>query len=53
MTGPYHSIQSLEIIVNNYKSFKKSVVANKKLTLKKFKDFILLPKKINLYYVHI
>ena len=45
MTGPYHSIQSLEIIVNNYKSFKKSVVANKKLTLKKFKDFILLPKK--------
>ena len=45
MTGPYHSIQSLEIIVNNYKSFKKSVITNKKLTLKKFKDFVLLPEK--------
>ena len=45
MTGPYHSIQSLEIIVKNYKSFRKSVVTNKKLALKKFKNYILFPLK--------
>ena len=45
MTGPYHSIQSLEIIVKNYKSFRKSVITNKKLALKKFKNYILFPLK--------
>ena len=43
MTGPYHSIQSLEIIVNNYKSYKKSVIINKRLALKKFKNFLTYP----------
>ena len=45
MTGPYHAIQSLEMILKNYKYFKRSVEINKKLTLKKFKDYISLPKK--------
>tara|TARA_B100000989_G_scaffold125552_1_gene93108 strand:- start:443 stop:1423 length:981 start_codon:yes stop_codon:yes gene_type:complete len=45
MTGPYHSIQSLELILKNFKSFRKSVVINKKLILKKFKDHVLFPKK--------
>ncbi len=45
MTGPYHSIQSLEMILENFKYFRKSVVINKKLILKKFKDYILFSKK--------
>ena len=45
MTGPYHSIQSLEIIMNNYKFFKKSVVINKKKALKKFKDYLVYSNK--------
>ena len=45
MTGPYHSIQSLELILKNFKSFRKSVVINKKKMLKKFKDHVLFPKK--------
>ena len=45
MTGPYHSIQSLEIVLKNFKYFKKSIEINKKLTLKKFKKYISLPKK--------
>ena len=45
MTGPYHSIQSLELIVNNYKFFKRSVEINKKKAIKKFKRYISLPTK--------
>ena len=45
MTGPYHSIQSLEIIVKNYKSFRKSVVTNKKLALKNLKLYFVSIKK--------
>ena len=45
MTGPYHSIQSLEIIIKNYKSFKKSVEINKKKALKKFKKYLVYSKK--------
>ena len=45
MTGPYHAIQSLEMVLKNYKYFKRSVEINKKLTLKKFKNYISLPKK--------
>ena len=45
MTGPYHSIQSLELIVKNYNNFKKSVIINKKKALKKFKNFLVYPKK--------
>ncbi len=45
MTGPYHSIQSLELILKNYKNFRKSVKVNKKETLKKFSEYVLFPKK--------
>ena len=45
MTGPYHSIQSLELILKKYKYFRKSVEINKKETLKRFKEYILYPKK--------
>lgn len=45
MTGPYHSIQSLEMVLKKYEEIKKSVLINKKLTLKKFKSFTLYPKK--------
>ena len=45
MTGPYHSIQSLEIIIKNYRSFKKSVEINKKKALKKFKKYLVYSKK--------
>lgn len=45
MTGPYHSIQSLELILKNYKKFKKSIVINKKKSLKIFKKYLIYPKK--------
>ena len=45
MTGPYHSIQSLELILKNYQNFRKSVKINKKETLKKFNEYVLFPKK--------
>ena len=45
MTGPYHSIQSLEHILKNYSKFKKSVIANKKKSLKRFKKYLIYPKK--------
>jgi 2-aminoethylphosphonate-pyruvate transaminase len=44
MTGPYHSIQSLEMVLEKYAKMKKAVLINKKLTLKKFKPFIVYPK---------
>ena len=52
MTGPYHAVQSLELVLQNYKYFKKSVMINKNKTLKKFKDLILYPKKISHFYAH-
>lgn len=45
MTGPYHAVQSLELVLKNYKYFKKSVLINKTKALKKFKSLILYPKK--------
>ena len=50
MTGPYHILGSLVNVLDNYSSFKKSV-ENKKVFMKKFKKFIVHPKKIaiNLY----
>ena len=53
MTGPYHSIQSLEMILKNFKYFKKSVEINKKLTLKKLIDeYEISQKKKDFYGVH-
>ena len=45
MTGPYHAMQSLELVLKNYNFFKKSILINKKKTLKKFKDQIIFPKQ--------
>ena len=45
MTGPYHAMQSLELVLENYKSFKRSVIINKKIALKKFKNFLIYPIK--------
>ena len=45
MTGPYHAMQSLELVLENYKSYKKSVITNKKLALKKFEKFLIYPIK--------
>ncbi len=45
MTGPYHILGSLVNVLDNYSSFKKSVVENKKVFMKKFEKFIVHPKK--------
>ena len=45
MTGPYHTIQSLEKVLKKYNYYKKSVVQNKKKMIKKFKDYLVYPKK--------
>ena len=45
MTGPYHAIQSLELILKNYTKFKKSVLINKNKISKKFKKFLVYKKE--------
>ena len=45
MTGPYHTIQSLEKVLKKYNYYKKSVVQNKKKMIRKFKDYLVYPKK--------
>ena len=45
MTGPYHAMQSLELVLKNYNFFKKSILIKQKKTLKKFKDQIIFPKQ--------
>ena len=51
MTGPYHTIQSLEKVLKKYNYYKKSVVQNKKKMMRKFKDYLVYPKKISHFYV--
>ncbi len=46
MTGPYHIILSLKNILKNYNSFKKSILINKKIFMKKFENFLVY-KSIN------
>ena len=45
MTGPYHIILSLKDILKNYNLFKKSILLNKKIFLKKFKNFLVYKNK--------
>ena len=40
MTGPYHSICSLNDVLKNYNDFKYAVVANKKFFLKKMQNYL-------------
>jgi aspartate aminotransferase-like enzyme len=43
MTGPYHSICSLNEVLSNYKSFSYSVEINKKIFMKKMEKFLNYP----------
>ena len=43
MTGPYHAISSIDLILENYSYFKESVLRNKKEFSQKFKDFLIYP----------
>ena len=43
MTGPYHTIYSLNEILKNYKDHLYSVKINKKIFLKKMKNFLVYP----------
>ena len=45
MTGPYHTIYSLFEILKDYEAFKYSVKQNKKVFLKKMKNYLTLPNK--------
>ena len=40
MTGPYHAIYSLDLVLKNYSAFKYSVVMNKKKFLERAKNFL-------------
>ena len=40
MTGPYHTICSLNDVLKNYSDFKYAVVANKKFFLKKMQHYL-------------
>lgn len=44
MTGPYHSICSLYNVLKNYNDFKYAVIANKKVFLKKMKNYLSYSK---------
>ena len=45
MTGPYHAICSLDGILKDYKNFSYSVKLNKKIFVKKMREFLLYPNK--------
>ena len=45
MTGPYHTICSLYEVLKNYNKIKQSVLNNKKIFLKKMKNYLIYPKK--------
>ena len=45
MTGPYHILQSLDLILKNYIFYKKAVEINKLKMLKKYKDFLIYKKE--------
>ena len=45
MTGPYHAICSLDGILKDYKNFSYSVKLNKKIFIKKMREFLLYPNK--------
>ncbi len=45
VTGPYHTILSMNKVLENYGDFKQSVIVNKKIFLEKMKDFLIHGKK--------
>lgn len=45
MTGPNSTIQSLDFVLQKYSKFKKSVLANKKDFLRKYKNFLIYPNR--------
>ena len=45
VTGPYHTILSMNKVLENYNDFKQSVIINKKIFLKKMKGFLIHGKK--------
>ena len=45
MTGPYHTIGSLFYVLKKHSHFKKTVEINKKVFLKKMKNYLIYPKK--------
>ena len=40
MTGPYHILQSLDVVLKNYNKLRKSVVVNKVSFLKKYRKYL-------------
>lgn len=44
MTGPYHSIASLDDVLSNHNNFRQSVVENKKVFTDRFKDELCFPE---------
>ena len=46
MTGPYHAICSLDLILKNYQFFRCSVEETKKDFLKRFNDHLVFPKDL-------
>lgn len=45
MTGPYHTIQSLDQVLKKYDNLKKSVLINKRQVLKKYKKHLIYQNK--------
>jgi len=43
MTGPYHAICSLDGVLKDYKNFSYSVKLNKKIFIKRMKEYLLYP----------
>tara|TARA_Y100000589_G_C27157391_1_gene631363 strand:- start:681 stop:1676 length:996 start_codon:yes stop_codon:yes gene_type:complete len=44
MTGPYHSICSMDLILDNYSFYKAAVLNNKKKFIKKYKKYLSYPE---------
>lgn len=44
MTGPYHVMQSLYYVLKDYKNFKKAVIKNKEVFLKKYSKYLIFSK---------
>ena len=45
MTGPYHQICSLELVLKNYSFYKQAVLNTKNDFMKRFLDFIIYPQE--------
>ena len=50
MTGPYHSIASMDLILKDYYFFQRSVLKINRNFLKNFKDFLKYTFLINLIF---